>query len=885
MIIMKNTLKSRIIRAIGTCALSLALPFTAVAQTAAPAPMPAAAPFPAQFDITGFIEAATLDTSGAICRANDPLLAGGTVTVNNVTVVIPCNTILQMPATSLTWAELFRQVPAGTRSGETALALRDSLPLKLPYNGALPSYQIRVQGNVISGRYIAGLVLIGQAFGEAVGATGIVNYINYQTGDIHIGGIPNVPAATDTRVRLNDPVGRFGRVQGAIGSGAAVESQDFDARFTADTDNPTVRSETGYPMCVPRIDPYDRTNGGEDPLCPIRNRPLGPTCRSLPAAQFPAFPATAAGQFCRTFAMDAPPVASAGGALAPCLNGICATDPTRQAPIVIGDTVAFKGTLRVDALGAPFISAYELIPNVGIYTQPGVKPAYIGLDVMVVGVGAPATIAGVPQASTTEMRVEGFTTDPSMFVDIYTVDKDPATGREIDRFQGAVTANGGVLGRFRFRANGYAGYPTRTMRVVTRNLCGSDAAPCVMPAQPQRYANDLIAGAYSAPVFDLLFPEAALIGQPMVPANFQDLPFLYCGSGPLQSVSVPAGVTGPMVGQLSPAPWQSPMASPVFAATFCPSAPAVAAGPVVNPVPNPQPAVTAPIANAGNTQTMAAGAAVVLSAAASIDTNVPARALSYSWVQIAGPAVTLSANGATVGFTAPAAPAALQFQLTVSNGLASATATVTVNVNAAAQTQAPVIAFASPAVNAAALASATVNAVVTDPNVPAQAVTLSWRQIQGAAVALTGSNTLAIQFTAPRAPDTLVFELTATNARGQVSTATVRVNVVPDVITVSSAIWTRANGRLTVTAASSVPAAPTQLFASVFAGTTALTAQPVTMQTRKGSVCGAAATCWQATIQTPRVPGTTTFQEPSALVIDSSRGGRLTLTAPGLIIQ
>jgi len=71
----------------------------------------------------------------------------------------------------------------------------------------------------------------------------------------------------------------------------------------------------------------------------------------------------------------------------------------------------------------------------------------------------------------------------------------------------------------------------------------------------------------------------------------------------------------------------------------------------------------------------------------------------------------------------------------------------------------------------------------------------------------------------------------------------------------------------------------------VFAGTTALTAQPVAMQARKGNVCGAAATCWQATVQTPRIPGTNTFQEPSALVIESSRGGRLTLNVPGLIIQ
>src|ERR1700750_3256111 len=65
----------------------------------APSPTP-------QFDMLGFIQSATLD-DGSMCPNVDPLLVGGTVTLNGITMIVPCNTILQMPATALTWAQLF----------------------------------------------------------------------------------------------------------------------------------------------------------------------------------------------------------------------------------------------------------------------------------------------------------------------------------------------------------------------------------------------------------------------------------------------------------------------------------------------------------------------------------------------------------------------------------------------------------------------------------------------------------------------------------------------------------------------------------------------------------------------------------------------------------
>src|SRR3954468_8048541 len=70
--------------------------------------IPAVPIVPSQFDITGFIQEATLDTTGAICQPASPRLAGGTVTVNGHKIIIPCNTVLQMPAFTLTWADLFQ---------------------------------------------------------------------------------------------------------------------------------------------------------------------------------------------------------------------------------------------------------------------------------------------------------------------------------------------------------------------------------------------------------------------------------------------------------------------------------------------------------------------------------------------------------------------------------------------------------------------------------------------------------------------------------------------------------------------------------------------------------------------------------------------------------
>src|SRR5512140_2961897 len=362
----------------------------------APAPLLPPPPLPSQFDITGFIQEASLDTAGSICQASDPRLAGGTLTVNNITVVVPCNTILQMPAAALTWQELFSLAPRdiGLPLGadgiptQTGLALKDAvtLPVASSYNGPLPSYEVHVQGNVVNGKYIAGLIYISQQSLNL--GQGTITGIDYASGELQVATTQG-PNPAVVRVRINDPIGRFGKSHGAPGSGAELIEPGYDRRFSIDEESPTIHAATGYPMCIPRSNPFTE---GDDSLCPQANRPRAPYCGSLPAP-FPAFAQPAAGQFCTTFVIDPP-----GTVATPCSGGATCppppSDPTQQAPMQIGDVIDFMGTLKVDALGS-YISAHTIINRAGIYTTPGTLPVYVGIESMLQGT-SPMPLPNLP---------------------------------------------------------------------------------------------------------------------------------------------------------------------------------------------------------------------------------------------------------------------------------------------------------------------------------------------------------------------------------------------------------------------------------------------------------------------------------------------------------
>jgi len=450
------------------------------------APLRAQLPLPAStiFEMTGFVQQATLD------NPSDPF-SGGTLTVNNHLIVVPRYTIFQMPATSLTWPELFTQAPAPWGPTQTGLALNDSP--KPDY-----TFEVTVQGNRVGDRYIAGLLFVSNLSPQA--HQGFISKIDYDTGEFVVGG---------ARVRLNDPLGRFGRVM------------THDKRFTIDEDNPTVKSETGYPMCLPRT----RVDQGvDDPLCPQGNRPAGKTI----------------------FTMLTPAAPTAAERQNPALR-TAVLDPWRAAPFQVGDYVTVRGPIVKDAAGQ-YISAYAVDANVGIFTQPGTQPSYVSVDVVLMGTG-PVNDPTLAQEGARRTRVEGFSTDFTTPVVISALDVDACTGDGIDRWWATQAIDpgpptGAVAGRWRFipaaplfDLKGFPFLPpTREVHVVS-------ATGTVVTM------NGLNAGEYVSPNQEFILPENRGVGSPIVPGNFETMAFLTQGSGPRN---------GAYSGQLSPWPGTNP---------------------------------------------------------------------------------------------------------------------------------------------------------------------------------------------------------------------------------------------------------------------------------------------------------------------------------------
>ncbi|MFL5370922.1 MAG: hypothetical protein ACJ78Z_12075, partial [Myxococcales bacterium] len=343
-------------------------------------------------------------------------------------------------------------------------------------------------------------------------------------------------------VQINDPIGRWGNAHSP------------DPRFSGDTSNTTVHSASGYPMCVPRVAPTAAVDGG-DPYCPKGNRPLNGDTR------FPIDAFLAPGEPLKTFNMQAP------------TDGVF-PDARQQAPFMVGDWIDYSGTLAKDAFGNTFLSAHTIQANVGIFTAPGVQPAYVNVEGVLLGTGGNA-VNGIAQEATTRIFIVGFTTDPSTMIDINAVDVNPCTGEESLRLLGTVDPlTQPVRGRFRFHVlGGNFMPPTREMLIQSH----TGQTPSSFPYDPffgdlfpVEWANGLGSGQYRVPNFDFIFPENFLRGNPIIPNNFQDFPFLVQGSGPYLGF-------GPVIGQLKPWPGSVAPAA-VTCSEFGGASPVVSAG-------------------------------------------------------------------------------------------------------------------------------------------------------------------------------------------------------------------------------------------------------------------------------------------------------------------
>lgn len=724
---------------------------------------------PWQFDITGFLQEATLNT------ASDPL-SGGTLTVNGHVVTVPANTIVVFPANQLTWQEVFAQAPApwgipgtatpgggvafnGAANGPTTgMAAADCAVAPSATGCTAPplvKYEVHVVGNVLptgtgQGTYIAGLVSISQQ-GLNSGA-GYINYIDYAKGEMRVGGTPG-SSADGTRVQINDPI-PTGGATGKFSKGLSP-----DIRFTLDPDNPTVRSATGFPMCLPRTDP----NVADDPLCPQANRPL---CAGAAGATF-----------CGSFTTIDPATAGFPSAFV-------------QAPFEIGDYVTFAGTLVTDNATQPtvgpypgtaltYISAHTITNNIAIYTFPGTNPAYVATDVTLLGTGG-TTVIGIGEA-TIRTRFEGFTTDPTRMVHLYGIDLACDGSVSGNRDWGTIGIDvgpptGAVKGRWRFRPpcapfgtdpnsikfdkqcimNQAGSFlpATREVRAVLEALPGTAQIPAWTAGAPTCApgvqstllapcntiaANGLITGQYHAPITEYIFPEQ-VAGNPVPPANFETMPFL--ANGGYMSTA------GTLAGQLSPWP-----GIPTPTATCATLAPTV-------------------IASAGPT-TVSAGQVVSLGAVA---TGTPAPTIT--WAQTAGTLGTFSgATGAQVSWTAPvvAAQETATFTATAANGvLPNATSSVSVTV-----TPPP-----PPTVTATATPNQIASNATTALNATATGVapfTFVWSQIAGPPGVLSATTGPSVSWTAPpvASATTVTIQVTVTDARSLTGTTTVVVGIDP----------------------------------------------------------------------------------------------------------
>ena len=194
--------------------------------------------------------------------------------------------------------------------------------------------------------------------------------------------------------------------------------------------------------------------------------------------------------------------------------------------------------------------------------------------------------------------------------------------------------------------------------------------------------------------------------------------------------------------------------------------------PTTPTTPVPKPLVDPPVADAGPDQTVAEGAAVSLDGSGSSDPE--GEALTFSWRQLAGPAVTLEgAATATPSFVAPvqlAADSVLTIELKVTNpseasGLDYVLVTVTAGANDA------------PAADAGPDRTVEEGASVvldgsgsSDPE--GEALTYAWSQTEGPAVVLEAEATATPSFAAPAQlldDVVLAFSLRVTDARGLAS--------------------------------------------------------------------------------------------------------------------
>ncbi|KAJ4332940.1 hypothetical protein N0V87_007990 [Didymella glomerata] len=302
------------------------------------------------FQVTGSLDG---------CSAGTEYNAGGTISVNEMSITVPQNLIVQFP---IVYAPFPKLCSAGAGGFETT-----------------------VVGNIINGKPIAGQIQVAARFGLE-GSQGYISAIN--DGVIQIAGGP--------RVRINDPKGAYA---------PQVTQQPY---FIMDTENPSVSSFSGFPMCI--------QHAGNAETCKDTNRPAGQTN------------------------FDAP-------------------EPLEMVPLKAGDFIEYSGLRNNGEILAHTVTAI----NVQVTTKASdTVPNYIRVEDMLVGVRD--TAANVEFA---DIRVIGFLSSCSgAVVTIEAIDVDPCTGAETYRRIGSATPRQETRCKWEARIAPVTPY-TRDYRITT----------------------------------------------------------------------------------------------------------------------------------------------------------------------------------------------------------------------------------------------------------------------------------------------------------------------------------------------------------------------------------------------------------------------------------
>jgi hypothetical protein len=172
-------------------------------------------------------------------------LTGGSLTLDGIKITVPDNALVTLPAITVSWQELSatNALPGFGAAGVTwAATVRTFTSMK-----QLNSDGPQVQGNVVNGAYVAGLIFIAQNPAQAL--QGTIASIDPLTGHFTVTSV-NGPITCV----LNDPTGFY--------SGIPYTDAPL---WTVDPNNPSIHAQSGFPVCIP--------TSKNAATCPPTNRP------------------------------------------------------------------------------------------------------------------------------------------------------------------------------------------------------------------------------------------------------------------------------------------------------------------------------------------------------------------------------------------------------------------------------------------------------------------------------------------------------------------------------------------------------------------------------------------------------------------------------------